>query len=42
MLNRSEAEFGEANVPERLVYALSNWRGLLPILCKRRDRQYGV
>ena len=41
-LNRSEAELGEANVPERLVYALYNWRELLPFICKRRDRQYGV
>jgi hypothetical protein len=31
MLNRSEAEFDEVNVPERLVFALHNWRGFLHI-----------
>jgi hypothetical protein len=29
------------NVPERLVYALVNWRNLLLFLCKRCDRQNG-
>jgi len=33
-LNRSEAELGEANVPERLVYALYKWRDLLPFAAK--------
>ena len=41
-LNRSEAELGAANVLERSVYALYNWRGLLLVFRKRRDRQNGV
>ncbi len=35
------AELGEANVPERLVHALFNWRDLL-FLDKRRAKQNGV
>ena len=30
-LNRSEAELDEVNVPERSVYALYNWRDVMPI-----------